>query len=66
LLVRTAPDSGSDVIGLLLVDEVVPIVARNADLTWWQINDNGKIGWVNGVYVTLSPTLNAVAIPVAP
>ncbi len=31
--------------------ETYPIVGRNADRSWWQININGLLGWVSANYV---------------
>jgi uncharacterized protein YgiM (DUF1202 family) len=42
--------------------ESYPIVGRNANTTWWQINVNGIIGWVNARFVT---AFNASAVPVS-
>jgi uncharacterized protein YraI len=37
------------------------IVGRNTDNSWWQINVNGTIGWVNGSYVSAA---NTQSVPV--
>lgn len=62
LLVRTAPSIDSDAIGLLLRGEDATIIGRSSDGNWWQINDNGRIGWVNAIFVVLSPDVDADAI----
>lgn len=38
------------------------IVGRNANTTWWQINVNGIIGWVNARFVT---AYNASGVPIS-
>ncbi len=62
LNVRNAPSATT---GLVLTrinrNETYPIVGRNADTTWWQLNVNGTIGWVNARYVT---AINAQNVPV--
>ncbi len=62
LNVRNAP---SAVTGAILTKinryESYPIVGRNNNTTWWQINVNGIIGWVNAHYVT---AFNAQYVPV--
>lgn len=37
------------------------IVGRNANSTWWQLNINGILGWVNGRFITVT---NAQNVPV--
>lgn len=53
LNVRNAPVSG-DVIAKVSLNEVYPVVGRNSDSSWWQINVNGTVGWVSGRYVVIS------------
>lgn len=52
LNVRSAPDVTN---GLILTKiprgATYNIVGRNADSTWWQIDVNGRAGWVSGFYV---------------
>ncbi|MBZ0289768.1 MAG: SH3 domain-containing protein, partial [Anaerolineae bacterium] len=38
--------------------ETYPVVGRNADTSWLQLNVNGIIGWVNGAYVAASNLQN--------
>lgn len=65
LLVRTSPNGDAEVIGLLQPDEIVPIVARNEDITWWQVRDGSQIGWVNALYVTVSSDVEPARVVVA-
>jgi uncharacterized protein YgiM (DUF1202 family) len=62
LNVRNAPNA---VTGSILIEirrnDTYPIVGRNSDASWWQINVNGIIGWVNARYVTAN---NAQNVPV--
>lgn len=62
LNVRNAP---SAVTGAILTkinrNENYAIVGKNSRGTWWQINANGVIGWINARYVT---AYNATNIPV--
>ena len=62
---RVAPDADSEIIGLLRPGEVVQIVARNEDLTWWQVRDGTAIGWVNAQFVTLSPDVEPIRVNIA-
>jgi uncharacterized protein YraI len=62
LNVRNAPSART---GQILVkinrNETYPIVGRNANGTWWQINVNGIVGWVNASFVT---AFNAQGVPI--
>jgi uncharacterized protein YgiM (DUF1202 family) len=62
LNVRNAP---SAVTGIVLTrisrNETYGIVGRNSNTSWWQINVNGTIGWVNARYVTAR---NAQNVPI--
>jgi len=42
-------------------NESYSIVGRNSNSSWWQINVNGTIGWVNARFVT---AFNATNIPI--
>jgi uncharacterized protein YraI len=64
LFVRVAPDADSEIIGLLHPGDIVPIVARNADVTWWQIRNGSQIGWVSAQFVTVSPDVNPLRVTV--
>lgn len=64
LLVRRAPSLDSDAFALLSPNEDALVIGRSADGAWWQINSNGRIGWVNATYVTLSPDFDGEAVPI--
>ncbi len=53
LNVRDAPLTGN-VITKIQRNEQYPVVGRNSDSSWWQINVNGTLGWVSGRYVTVN------------
>lgn len=65
LLVRAEPNIDSDILSLLLSGEDATIIGRSADGNWWQINDNGSIGWVNALFVVLSPQVNIETVPIS-
>lgn len=52
LNVRSAPSTGT-ILRTVSRGEVYPVVGRNADSSWWQINADGTIGWVSGRYVSV-------------
>lgn len=62
LNVRDAPNPYSGTV-LLRVrgGETYPLVGRNADNSWVQLNVNGVIGWVNATYVT---AVNVQSVPI--
>jgi uncharacterized protein YraI len=61
--IRSGPGLNYAVIGTLNADTAVPIVGRNADTTWWEIEITGDTtGWVAGSVVQAT---NADNVPVA-
>lgn len=64
LFIRTSPDISSDTLGLLLNGEDATIIGRSEDATWWLVNHNGVEGWVNALFVVLSPDVNILDVVV--
>lgn len=64
LLIRTSPNTDASVLGLLQAGQVAQIVGRNGDATWWQVQADGFVGWINGDYVTLSPDVEPFAVTI--
>jgi len=65
LNVRATPDGINGQILLQIArNQVYPIIAKNATSTWYQLNVNGTIGWVNGFYINVNST-DPSTIPVA-
>lgn len=61
LNVRNIPDAVNGEVLVKIDDgETYPVVGRNADSSWWQINVRGTVGWVNARFVTVT---NAGAVP---
>lgn len=67
LNVRNAPNA---ITGAILTKiprgAVYPVVGRNADASWWQVNVNGTVGWVNASYVRAANTGNVPVAGTAP
>jgi len=68
--VRAGPGTGYERVGQLTLNQVVSVVGKNEDGTWWQIEfqggPDGK-AWVIGQYVEFSGDANAVpVVKVAP
>jgi uncharacterized protein YraI len=62
LNVRNAPSARTgQILTKISRNETYAIVGRNSNTSWWQINVNGVVGWVNASYVTAT---NAQNIPV--
>jgi uncharacterized protein YgiM (DUF1202 family) len=62
LNVRNAPNAFTgQVLTRISRGDTFPIVGRNSDSSWWQINVNGTVGWINARYVT---AVNAQNVPV--
>ena len=51
-------------LGVLPVGGIAPVIGRNGDNTWWQINFNNLVGWVSAQYARISPTANINGIPI--
>ncbi|MBK8022514.1 MAG: SH3 domain-containing protein [Chloroflexi bacterium] len=64
VVIRQGPSTTFSRIGLLPASAVAPVLGRNANNTWWQINYNGLVGWVSGQYAIISQTANIGSIPV--
>jgi uncharacterized protein YraI len=53
--VRAGPGTNFDRLGLLTPGETAPVVGKNADATWWQIEyaaSEDGLGWVTAEFVT--------------
>lgn len=62
LNVRDLPAvSGSNVLTKINRNEAYPVVGRNSDSSWWQINVNGIVGWAYGRYLSVA---NGAGVPV--
>lgn len=60
--IRAGPGLGYEVIGALNADTVKPIVGRNAEASWWQIEiTDNQLGWVANSVVQANHTQ---AVPV--
>ncbi|MCB9454144.1 MAG: SH3 domain-containing protein [Anaerolineaceae bacterium] len=67
LNVRDIPSAqGSNILTKINLGETYPVVGRNTDSSWWQINVNGLVGWAYGRYLSVAnggsvPVTNATA-----
>ncbi len=67
LNVRDGPGSSYKVLGVAKSGERYTITGRNSNSTWWQIDFNGRSGWISGGYVrVLSPDIAVPIITTAP
>lgn len=58
LNVRQNPSIAANVLTRITKDQTYAVVGRNADSSWWQINVNGTVGWVNAYYTSASNIQN--------
>ncbi len=64
LNVRSQPDPvNGAVVTRVSQNQVFPVLGRNADASWFQINANGVVGWVSGRFISLNPN-NVGLIPI--
>jgi len=54
LNVRSEPNTTAPIVVKIRENRSYPVIGRNADSSWWQINVNGTIGWVFGRYLSVS------------
>jgi uncharacterized protein YgiM (DUF1202 family) len=54
LNVRSAPNASASILVKVNQRESYPVIAANADRSWWQINVNGTVGWVFGRYFNVN------------
>ncbi len=60
--VRTGPDTGYELIGKLDKGQQAVVTGHNSDSSWWQIQFEGKRGWVTGQYVSANPAAGKTAV----
>ena len=61
LNVRSIPGASGAILTVINQHESYPVIGRNWNSTWLQLNVNGTIGWVNASYVVAS---NIAGVPV--
>lgn len=61
LNLRQSPNCECSVLVKVRQGETYPIIGRNADSSWWQVNVNGTIGWLYSRFVE---ALNTATVPV--
>lgn len=61
LNVRSEPNTDGFIVDRVRANESFPVLGRNADSSWWQINVNGTPGWVYWRYLGVT---NAELVPV--
>lgn len=64
VVIRRGPSTANSRIGLLPAGGIAPVIGRNANNTWWNINYNGLVGWVSAQYAIISSTANVGVIPI--
>ena len=64
--VRSAPNTDSEVLGVVRAGEQYLITGRNVEGDWWQIDFNGLPGWVTNQLVTATNTTNVPIVEAGP
>jgi uncharacterized protein YraI len=59
LRLRTAPNTGGDILATVPAGSTLEVIGRNADTTWVQVNTNGQTGWMAVGYGTLNGDVSA-------
>jgi len=58
LNVRDNPNATATILVKINIREVYPVVGKNGDSSWYQINVNGVVGWVSARFVTVAGNQN--------
>ena len=58
---RRGPDTSFGIIRVLDTGELLPVVGRLPDNTWWQVSSSVTIGWVAQEFITLYGICSSVA-----
>ena len=64
--IRSGPGPDYPIIGTLNPDTELPIVGRNANGTWWQIDITGATGWVANEVVQAHDTKTVPVVSAPP
>lgn len=64
LNLRQGPGVWFSRVNIIPAGTAVPIVARNADASWWKVEFSGQTGWVSGEFVRLAQGVDPNAVPV--
>ncbi len=64
LRLRATPRITNNTLTTIPAGTVVPILGRNSNTSWLQVNFNGQIGWVSIGFVSIDPPLVIDNVPV--
>jgi len=59
---REGPSTDDDIIRVLTSGTLAPITGRLGDNSWWELNNNGTVGWVAAEFTTAYG--NCLSVPV--
>jgi uncharacterized protein YraI len=63
-IIRSGPGNRFAYLGRVPAQHTAEIVGRNTNQTWWQIEYEGTVGWINAAYGSTSPGGDTSRIPV--
>ncbi len=64
LRLRSTPRITNNTVTTIPSGTVVPIVGRNGNTSWVQVNFNGQVGWVSIAFISIDPPLIINNVPV--
>lgn len=64
LNIRSGPSVAYSIVGWLPYRQTATIIGRTADVSWWQIQYRGVMGWVSAFYTTPGTGIDINNIPV--
>jgi uncharacterized protein YgiM (DUF1202 family) len=64
--VRNGPGTDYSIVGMLTEGATAPVIGRNADSSWWQINYQGTTAWIAGSVTTANTTAYNAPLASAP
>lgn len=63
---RTGPATNYPIIRVLTLGNLVPIIGRLSDNSWWQVQDGLDFGWISSAYTTQSGDCSAIPVVIPP
>lgn len=62
LNVRSQPDPETYIVARLSLNDTVGVIGRNSNSTWVMVDMFGRVGWVNGEYISVATGVSSLPI----